>query len=130
MSTKASIPEKVKAGKMAKDVFDFACREADDCADAWPHFWERLGQLVNTKLPNATTAPASDRITNAESREIGQLRIDRGNTHRGKKIDDAPLDYLEWAADNWSDSLGQKIRLYLESPRIKYERLHEIRPTR
>ena len=115
--------EKVNAGKSARDVFGFACCEDEDYdGDVRKHFWERLGQLINSRLPGSTKAPAPEQADDEQSRKIGQTVLNYGKAHPKKKIDDIPLDYLEWAADNWSNDIGQMIRLYLDSPRIKAER--------
>lgn len=114
--------EKVSAGKSAKEVFEFACHEtAGLTKEISDHFWKGLGQMVNEKLPGATTAPQPDTIDDKISREIGKMLVTVGK-HKGKKIDEIPMDYLEWIVDNWKDEWGDKIRQYLESPRIKSER--------
>jgi len=117
-----SIQENVMIGKSAKDVFAFALNESHGLTDeGTKRYWTRLGQLVNEQLRNATEAPAPDTITDDESRRIGKLVMIRGK-HEGETIDQTPMDYLEWVADNWTCTFGEQIRRYLDSPRIKSER--------
>lgn len=115
-------PEKVTAGKSASEVFEFACHETTSLTkEISDHFWKRLGQMINEKLPKATTAPPQETIDDHRSRIIGKIIMTVG-IHKGKRIDDVPVDYLEWVADNWDDPRGDQVRQYLESPRIKSER--------
>lgn len=114
--------EKVNAGKSAKDVFEFAVHETDGLTkEISDHFWKRLGQMINEKLPGATTTPPPETIDDRRSREIGAMTFEYG-MHKGVRIDSVPMDYLEWIAGTWKDEWGDKIRQYLESPRIKIER--------
>lgn len=123
-----SIQENVMIGRSAKDVFAFALNESQGLTtEGTKRFWTRLGQLVNEQLRNATEAPAPNTITDDESRKIGKLTMPRGkhgptDSEPGKTIDQTPMDYLEWVADNWTCEFGEQIRRYLDSPRIKSER--------
>lgn len=122
-----SIEQNVIAGKSAKDVFSFAMNESEGLAtEARKHFWTRLGQMINEQLRNATEAPKPDTISDDESRRIGKLLLPRGkygpNSVDPRPVDQTPMDYLEWVADNWDDSFGEAVRKYLDSPRIKSER--------
>ncbi len=117
-----SVEEKVDAGKSAKDVFSFALHEAEGLSkEISKHFWTRLGTMINSKLKDATEAPEPKAITDDQARNLGKLVIPKGK-HKGKTLNDIPIDYLEWVADNWTCQIGEAVRKYIESPGVRAER--------
>ena len=120
-----TIEDNVEAGDAAKAVFGQAVDEAAGLGEEKSkHFWKRLARLI-ADIQKPPRAPATKHINDEESRKIGKMSFTKGkhgpNGDR-KTIDEVPMNYLEWVADTWTDSFGDQVRNYLESPRIISER--------
>ncbi len=62
-------------------------------------------------------------MNDKDSREFGKLSMPFGQ-HKGRRIDDIPLTYLQWMTKNGSLS-QERISAYLRSDRIRKERAEE-----
>ena len=54
-------------------------------------------------------------MQNQEAREFGQTTVQLGK-HKGRRVDDVPLDYWEWLAEE-----NEKVQCYLASRRVQAE---------
>ena len=83
---------------------------------AQDRFWEVLQALLfGKKAGHSTIEPMTDR----EARMFGEEEMEFGK-YKGKYIDEIPLPYLEWLANEQRIN-SKKIKRYLESKRIKQE---------
>lgn len=89
-------------------------------AQARARFWEQLQFEVAKELPQAPVAAAPKQMTDAEIREFGRSIMPFG-VHLGKRIDNVPIEYLDWLLGNAAEFLV-KVRQYFNSPQIQAER--------
>lgn len=88
-------------------------------AVARSRFWESLRDEVAKEVP-APVVVGPKQMNDAELREFGRSTMPFG-VHLGKRIDNVPIEYLDWLLGNAAEFLVN-VRQYLNSPRIKAER--------
>ena len=85
----------------------------------------RLAEVITPWLPTPARPEAADPrdspMSDTEAKAHGQTQTMRFGKYEGRRIDDVPLDYLIWLADE-SRRLWKEMHRYLNSPRIKKER--------
>lgn len=82
-------------------------------------FWECLRDEIAKEVP-AQVVVGPKQMNDAELREFGRSTMPFG-VHLGKRIDNVPIEYLDWLLGNAAEFLV-KVRQYLNSPRIQAER--------
>jgi hypothetical protein len=85
-------------------------------------FWEELRQRAFPNYPAASATPAvrapAEPFTDAQAKAWGSSRIQFG-IHRGKRIDEIPISYLEKLVD--PNDFTRHLRRYLASHRVALE---------
>lgn len=85
-------------------------------------FWANFREAFEGHFPKpvAATGPAPLKpMDEFEAAQFGKRTLQFG-IHKGKTIDDAPRDYLEWLAYN-DDDFKTDLRRYLLSERLRRE---------
>jgi hypothetical protein len=109
------IEENLKARLAAEQIAELAVEEAKQYGR---RFWEELVRIVNAHVPSPPAQRKKTRaMTDGEARLFGKQPMPFGQ-HVGTRIDDVPLDYLRWYAD---ETFQEDLRRYLESNRVKRE---------
>ena len=102
--------DRVEGRKWAEDVL----AAMGDTTPAYRlGFWRRMKRELH---PQEIDSKA---MTDREARTFGRSIVEFGK-HRGLRVDDVPLEYWEWLADE-----NSKVQRYLRSKRITRERLSE-----
>jgi len=78
-------------------------------------FWDELRKFLPIKA--IPTLPGLTAMSDSESREFGSRLMEFGK-FAGTRINETPLEYLEWLADL---PLAREFRRYLASRRIRAE---------
>jgi len=115
-----TIEANIAARKAAHTIHDLARDEAfNHQGQAAVHFWESLNGLVADVLPvtPAKTAPIPA-MTDAEARQFGQTTMPFGK-HSGQRVDEVPIDYLEWLDEQ--PDFRRDLNRYLRSERVSEE---------
>ena len=112
------IAHNVYAAAMADQVVDLAEPQA---LKAPQRFWERLRELADQHLPRPAAAvrPELVQMTNVQAKAFGASVLSFGK-HQGRRVDEVPLDYLEWLAGQ-ENEFQKNLRRYLLSERIVRE---------
>ena len=88
--------------------------------DSQVAFWEEIGRLLPLP-PSPVRHPGTvgvEPFNDAQARAWGKTRIPFG-IHQSKRIDEVPLEYLEYLAT--PNEFVKHLRRYLASPRIQEE---------
>lgn len=107
-----------KIRESARQLFDLACDMARESSDP-NRFWEQFDKLRPEVAENVhkTRPKEKGKMTDLEARRFGARSIPFGE-FAGRRVDDVPLDRLEWyACQNFVDDL----RRYLKADRIQRE---------
>jgi uncharacterized protein (DUF3820 family) len=114
----SSVKHRAEARERARATARLAVEEAGRIeSDSQGSFWDELRKMLPLA---ATTAIASlpTAMTDRQARAFGQSRMPFGE-FQGARIDDVPLDRLQWYAD--LSPFQQQLRRYLASGRIRSE---------
>lgn len=115
--TASKLSENINARKAAEAFAKLADEEAEIHG---ARFWWNLQELLIEKFPTPQRELAGQArpMTDAEAKSFGAEKIPFGK-FSGRRIDDVPLSYLHWYADQ---SFQDDLRKYLDSERVKGER--------
>lgn len=118
----SDVHDKVQLSKQiresARQLFDLACDMATESTDP-SRFWAEFDKLRPEVAENVhkTRPKEKGKMTDLEARRFGSRPIPFGE-FAGRRVDDVPLDRLEWyACQNFVDDL----RRYLNADRIQRE---------
>lgn len=115
-----TILENKRGREAAHTVAEFARLDSIGMSDGCRlRFWESLRDEIAKEVP-APVVAGPKQMTEAEIREFGRSTMPFG-VHLGKRIDNVPIEYLDWLLGNAAEFLV-KVRQYLNSPRIQAER--------
>ena len=117
----AMIQRRADAREQARTAAGLVVEEAGRIpADARAAFWEELQKMLIFPQPLATAParPAVEPMTDRQARTFGLSLMPFGE-FRGDKIDDVPLDRLEYYAE--PTPFVRMLRKYLASRRIQDE---------
>ena len=113
--TDEEVKNRIDARHAAETIAELADEQAMKYGKV---FWERLHKICCAHVPCLLAAyQRATAMNQQESREFGQEVIPFGK-HQGIRVDEIPLDYLEWYADL---DFVDKARRYLRSRRIREE---------
>jgi 5-methylcytosine-specific restriction endonuclease McrBC GTP-binding regulatory subunit McrB len=120
MTDDEKIRDNIHARESAHEIAQLARLESIGMRDGCrPRFWECLRDEISKEIPPPVVSTPRQ-MTDAEIREFGRSTMPFG-VHLGKRIDNVPIDYLDWLLGNAAEFLV-KVRQYLNSPRIQAER--------
>jgi len=120
------IKARVDARKLLATAFELALEEylaqqnGSEAEGLEPlTFWQVAKELAESKLPKQSPAATHPPMTYQEAREFGSEEMEFGK-YLGLPIDQVPIEYLVWLADE-KDGFKKQLRRYLQSPRIAAE---------
>lgn len=120
MTDDEKIRDNIHARESAHEIAQLARLESIGMRDGCrTRFWECLRDEIAQEIPPPVVSTPRQ-MTDAEIREFGRSTMPFG-VHLGKRIDNVPIDYLDWLLGNAAEFLV-KVRQYLNSPRIQAER--------
>lgn len=111
------VGKRISARLAAEEVASLADDEAKTYGKI---FWEQLHKIVCAHVPCNKPKPKPEKIrpmSQEEARVFGKQLVPFGE-FSGRRVDDAPLDRLQWYADQ---TFTDNLRRYLESERIRME---------
>ena len=116
------IGQRIAARYSAELIAGLADEEAKQYTDS-KHFWKCLHDIVCAHVPCRKQKEEADRLAKAkmsdgEAQRFGSEIMPYGE-FAGKRIDDVPLERLEWYADQ---RFTDELRRYLRSDRVRTER--------
>ena len=117
-----TLVENIATRKLASEVFELAGDQAAGLPGPQKvRFWKHLIRLASQFVELSGTEPSDTKreiMSDRESRIFGDARIQFG-MHRGTRVDEIPLEYLEWLDDQ--PDFRCELRRYLNSERLKRE---------
>ncbi|HWB00980.1 MAG TPA: hypothetical protein VG713_20955, partial [Pirellulales bacterium] len=81
-------------------------------------FWQTIFDKLREYLPADPSPAIPEPMGDNAAKAFGETKFPFG-AHRGKRIDEVPLSYLVFVADD--NAFRQQLRRYLRSPRIQRE---------
>jgi len=128
MPDEQTITDRVKARAEADEVADLAQSVADGLTGSSGvyEYWKRLvtrvavaGATGPNKLTPAELDPRRDVMTDSQARAFGNVLFSFG-LHKGKRVDEVPLDYLVWLVEQ-KDPFKEQLARYVKSRRVQSE---------
>ena len=125
MTPEQTIKDRVKARSTAQVLEGFVAAEISDYTlDQRQTFWDEFDRLSRPKpeseqkgFSNLLLQTTLTPMTDVEAKRFGAEVLEWGK-HKGTRIDEVPLEYLQWYADQ---PFQKQLRRYLASPRIRAE---------
>lgn len=119
------IAARIEGRKLCETIFDMVAEEARALQAAHGRaasesFWENFRTAFEGHFPaSATPADEHNPMSDVQARAFGERAIPFGQ-HKGRRVDEVPMDYLCWLADSPEDFKGE-LRRYLRSNRLQRE---------
>ena len=109
--------ENIEAREKAQEVLQLAEEEISKLGSKGKErFWECVREAADKHLPSVK---APEPMTDKECRRFGDEEMKFGQ-YVGKRIDEVPLDYLEWLADTELRH-SRALTRYLQAQRTRKE---------
>jgi hypothetical protein len=110
---------RVQARDKARACMALVLDESRDVGVEVDVFWEEIRKhLPLTQLKEEKRLVGPKPMDDVESRQFGNQIMEFGK-YKGTRIDDVPMDWLEWYSDQGFQS---KLKSYLASDRVRIER--------
>jgi hypothetical protein len=107
---------RVHARDRARACMSLVLDESRDVGVEIDVFWDEIRKHLPLATQKEQKRPVS--MTDAESSRFGNEIMEFGK-YKGTRIDDVPMDWLEWYSDQ---GFQTRLRDYLASDRVKIER--------
>jgi len=111
-----TIAANIKSRKAAEEMLDLIREEANNSPNPTA-FWQTI--VAASPLPTKPTNNEIKKLNGGESRAFGCGLMKFGK-YSGQRIDEIPLDYLQWLVTE-QETFLKKLQGYLLSSRIKQE---------
>jgi hypothetical protein len=113
------LSRRVAARRQARVIVELIQEEVISIhADAVDSFWHEIKKIIPPEKVPEYVPDVPKPFTDLEAQRFGQNNMPFGE-YAGRKVDDVPLGYLEWLADQ---KFNKHVARYVANRRIRAER--------